>query len=189
MKAKLHKTKILFLIFLCGCGTIMNLSHSPQKQSPAQLLTMDYYGGLKSDIYLMAASGGLFLLPGLIDLPLTLLGDTLTLPIVGASKSSGNPAIDMSKKQPDLKHFSFLVNSKQKKYQANFREAISTNRLDIRYKINNVDKSDSFLRQTHIKGVLVSDEDEIKCLVENDTIIFEFPFVLDEGSEIKIYYE
>lgn len=74
---------ILTCLLLSGCGTVFNLSRPAElKPNPddqgynwGETPTMEYYGGVKINL-------GLFTPFMLVDLPLSAVADTLTLPIV-----------------------------------------------------------------------------------------------------------
>jgi uncharacterized protein YceK len=72
---------------LSGCGTIMNFMEAGTPGLPESAGQKSIYGGVVIDIDLISSSEWFFekvkalFLAGLIDLPLSLVMDTVTLPI------------------------------------------------------------------------------------------------------------
>jgi len=70
-----------------GCGTVMNFMEEGTPGLPESAGQKSIYGGVAVDVDLISSSDWFFekvkalLLAGLIDLPLSLVMDTLTLPV------------------------------------------------------------------------------------------------------------
>ena len=74
---------------LAGCGTLANFGIQPCPKNPA----LEVYGGVQQDFAYMGpdATGRIepgYIVLGLVDLPLSLVADTATLPITAIATAS-----------------------------------------------------------------------------------------------------
>jgi uncharacterized protein YceK len=91
------RTLMLLSLACCGCGTVRNLEHTESTKP---------FGGVAQSSKMIRGEGhmGLFLVPlGLLDLPLSLIGDVVTLPwtfnMAAARKFEGG---DFNPPSPEL---------------------------------------------------------------------------------------
>lgn len=83
----MKNTMLYFVLLgLCSCGTITNLqrpvSIKPDYGTPEKYV--EYYGGVGFDIDMLEENTAL----GVVDMPFSLIFDTVTLPVVFFRKSS-----------------------------------------------------------------------------------------------------
>ena len=74
---------------ICGCGTVANLTSPVDYMGPRTMtsFSMSYYGGVEIDLTYTVLSGFILLPLTIVDIPLSIVADTLTLPVVSIIKN------------------------------------------------------------------------------------------------------
>ncbi|BBM87182.1 YceK/YidQ family lipoprotein [Candidatus Uabimicrobium amorphum] len=147
---------------------------------------MHYYGGVTTDLSYTLLSGFILLPLTIVDLPLSLVGDTLTIPVVAIAKKRDSAR---------WKETSFLFRENKYDYQIPSSEIIVYS-LSIEYVQDEEKKHDQVSFGSLSTGRRVTDgsgffytEGGVKCKSTPQYISLIFPQALDANTTVKVRYK
>ncbi|WP_372369313.1 YceK/YidQ family lipoprotein [Candidatus Uabimicrobium sp. HlEnr_7] len=193
---RLVRTKCLILVFIvstifCGCGTLINISSPVKSESGWHRVIEDgefktaipqrtgfwltsYYGGARFDVSITRLAPWAIPLC-IIDLPLSLVFDTVTLPVVALKKYQENAW------QKSRKSTTIATNENQLSYEVEIDDIFEESDFGLSY-------SENGKKKVYDTKATILDKRTVEYHLEDGLLHITFPFSLDKGSSITIDY-